>query len=193
MIRIERFAITGVVADCRGKTRGPSFVRVNYRFAATTSAGIVVVIWVFDVDDDAAILDGFSGGFDEAGVLRVAMDYGLAVEEKLADVGVGGGVAAPDAAMREVPQDIGEEEIYVLGSGEISRAVEERRSYRCGVLFAGELSGGALLGLGFGASVEGAEHVMVGRPEYAATAACGDVVLAECLGLGLGRMWLSSA
>jgi hypothetical protein len=80
------------------------------------------------------------GGF---GGLLVAMDYGLGVEEELGDVGEGGGVAAGDAVVGEIFEEVGQEEVDGAGLGEIFCASEEVGGYL--------LDGVGAVGLGFGA------------------------------------------
>src|SRR5271154_970451 len=81
------------------------------------------------VDDDALrfVCRGLRGR--GLGVFGLAVDYGLGVEEELGDVGEGGGVAAGDAVVGEVFEEVGEEEVYGGGLGEIFCAGEEVGGY----------------------------------------------------------------
>lgn len=58
------------------------------------------------------------------GVLRLAVHYTLTVEEKLGDVGHGGGVAPGDLVIGEILQQAAEKEIDAGRGGEIFGASE---------------------------------------------------------------------
>jgi hypothetical protein len=73
---------------------------------------VATVAGARDVEDDALWFAGCGLGFGGLGVLGLAVHDALAVEEELGDVGEGGGVAAGDAVVGEVFQEIGEEEVY---------------------------------------------------------------------------------
>jgi hypothetical protein len=91
------------------------------RFAVTGDG----VAGAWEVDDDVGGF-GSGGGLGVGGsVAGMAMDYGLAVEEELGDVGHGGGVAAFDFAGGELCQQIAEKQIDVVRGREIVRAGEK--------------------------------------------------------------------
>ena len=55
-------------------------------------------------------------GFGGLGVAGFALHYGDAVEEELGDVGHGDGAFARDAVMRDLDQEVTEEEVDPGGS-----------------------------------------------------------------------------
>jgi hypothetical protein len=125
------------------------------------------------------------GGFS---IHCLAMHDALAVEEELGDVGEGGGVAAGDAMVGEIFQEVGQEEIDGGGLREVFRAGEESG----GDGFDG--LGALRLGcerFGLGAGVEGAERGVARGQEHTAAAAGGGVVLAERVGVGFRAHKLS--
>jgi hypothetical protein len=70
--------------------------------------------------------NGFGrGGFGGLGVAGLRVHYADAVEEKLGDVGHGHGVFARDTVVRDLGDEIGEEEIDGGRGAEIAGAVEE--------------------------------------------------------------------
>ena len=83
------------------------------------------VAGAWEVDDDVGGFGSGDGLGIGSGIAGVAMDYGLAVEQKLRDVGHGGGVAAFDFAGGELFQQIAEKQIDVVRGREIVRAGEK--------------------------------------------------------------------
>jgi hypothetical protein len=81
------------------------------------------------VEDDVWGLVGGGLGGNGLSVFLLAIDHALAIEEELGDVGEGGGVAAGDAVVGEVFQEVGEEEVDGGGLGESVGAGEEVGGY----------------------------------------------------------------
>jgi len=79
------------------------------------------------VEDEAWGFFGFGsgGGLGFCGLLRLAVHDALTVEKELGDVGEGGGVAAGDAVVGKVFEEIGEEEVDGGGLREVIGAGEE--------------------------------------------------------------------
>jgi hypothetical protein len=77
----------------------------SVKHAEEQTAGLSVVILIFG--------------------LTLAIERGDAVEEELGDVGEGNGVAASNAFMRELLDEIAEEGVDATGGREISDVVEE--------------------------------------------------------------------
>lgn len=110
-----------------------------------------------------------AGLFVDFGFL-LAADGGKAVEEELADVGHGDGVAAGDAFVGELADEVAEEDVDGVGGGEVGDFAEE---------FSGDGFVVAALLLEAFAGVVGAEFRIGTDGEHVAAASAGVGELAD--------------